>query len=126
MYLRTLLWIVFVVCANHSFSQHIDLRWRNVVGNRMGYWRDAADTVNINNIEKVKFASVGNQSVPNFGFDRASYWFKIDLTNRAPETHRLLEIDFSPLDYVDFYIQDSTGAWTNMTAGDMRPLQARD
>ena len=96
------------------------------MGNRMKYWRDAADTVTIDNIGKVNFKPVEGKSIPNFGFDRASYWFRIDLTNHAPETERLLEIDFSPLDYVDFYVQDATGAWIHMTAGDMRPLEARD
>ena len=38
----------------------------------------------------------------------------------------LLEIDFAPLDQVDFYIQDSTRTWIKMTAGDLLPLRARD
>ena len=74
----------------------------------MGYWRDTQDTVTIENIDAVNFSPLKKEGVPNFGFDYSAYWFKMEVSNKAAETAWLLEIDFAPLDQVDFYIQDST------------------
>src|SRR5688572_25014966 len=99
---------------------------RVVVGNSMGYWRDTEDTVTIQNVSHVKFKVVQNSGVPNFGFDYAAYWFRMEVENNSDVTDWLLEIDFSPLDHVDFYVQDSTEHWIQMTAGDLLPLAERD
>lgn len=98
---------------------------RVVVGNRMSFFRDAADTLTIDNIHKASFKSVPTSGTPNFGFDRASFWFKLEVTNVSDQTHWLLEIDFAPLDLVDFYIQDSSLQWIQNTAGDRLPLKVR-
>jgi hypothetical protein len=100
MYLRTLLWIVCFVFTNCVFAQHIDLSGRTVVGNRMGYWRDAADTVTIGDVSNLDFKKIEGSGIPNFGFDRAAYWFKMEITNHAADTAWLLEIDFAPLIFI--------------------------
>ena len=66
------------------------------------------------------------QGVPNFGFDYSAYWFKMEVSNKATVTEWVLQIDFAPLDQVDFYIRDSTDNWIKMTAGDLFPLSGRD
>ena len=125
MFLKALLLIGLFFVAHYTFSQQLDLTesGRVVVGNRMGYWRDTQDTVTIENIDAVNFSPLKKEGVPNFGFDYSAYWFKMEVSNKATETAWLLEIDFAPLDQVDFYIQDSTDNWNKMTAGDRLPLR---
>ncbi|HZI24623.1 MAG TPA: sensor histidine kinase [Chryseolinea sp.] len=114
--------------ANYTFCQPLELTesGRIAVGNRMGYWQDTTDTVAIDNVEGFEFNTLKKQGIPNFGFDYSAYWFKLELSNNSTQTEWLLEIDFAPLDQVDFYIQDSTAKWVHMTGGDLLPLRVRD
>src|SRR5688572_32406425 len=128
MFLKAFLLIGLFFVAHNTFCQPLDLTesGRVVVGNRMGYWQDTKDTVTIENIRAVNFYTLTKEGVPNFGFDNSAYWFKMEVSNRTAEAAWLLEIDFAPLDKVDFYIQDSTSTWIHMTAGDLLPLRVRD
>jgi signal transduction histidine kinase len=49
----------------------------------------------------------------------------MEVTNASSESQWLLEIDFAPLDLVDFYIRDSSEHWIHRTAGDRLPLNVR-
>ncbi|HEX6226705.1 MAG TPA: sensor histidine kinase [Chryseolinea sp.] len=128
MFLKAFLLIGLFFVSHYTLCQRLDLTesGRVAVGNRLAYFRDAMDTVTIENVGTVNFNTFNYQGVPNFGFDYSAYWFRIEVTNKSAETDWLLEIDFAPLDQVDFYIQDSTSRWIQMTAGDLLPLQARD
>ena len=128
MFLKAFLLFGLFFVAHYTFCQPLDLTEsrRVEVGNRMGYWRDTQDTVTIENINAVNFNTLKKEGVPNFGFDYSAYWFKMEVSNKTAETAWLLEIDFAPLDRVDFYVQDSTGNWIQMTAGDLLPMRVRD
>jgi signal transduction histidine kinase len=128
MFLKAFLLSGLFFVAHYTFCQPLDLTEsrREEVGNRMGYWRDTQDTVTIKNINAVNFETLKKEGVPNFGFDNSAYWFKMEVSNKTSNTAWLLEIDFAPLDQVDFYIQDSTSNWIQMTAGDLLPMRVRD
>ena len=128
MFLRARLLFGMLFVAHCTFCQVLELTesGRVVVGNRMGYWKDSGDTVTIDNIDAIHFDTLKKEGIPNFGFDYSEYWFKMEVSNKTADTEWLLEIDFAPLDKVDFYIQDSSSRWVHMTAGDLLPLQARD
>jgi two-component system, sensor histidine kinase LadS len=112
---------------NLSVAQHLVLTdsGRVVIGTRMLYWRDAVDTLTVKDVDNIKFQAITRGSVPNFGFDYAPYWFKMEIGNQSHYEDWLLEIDFAPLDQVDFYMFDSTGM-VHKTAGDLLPQHARD
>lgn len=99
---------------------------RVAVGNRMSFFRDTADTLTIDNLDQVTFLPIQKSGTPNFGFDRRTYWFKMEVSNASSATQWLLEIDFAPLDLVDFYIRDSANQWIHRTAGDQLPLNVRN
>ncbi|HYI76511.1 MAG TPA: sensor histidine kinase [Chryseolinea sp.] len=128
MFLKAFLLTGLFFVANYTFCQPLELTesGRIAVGNRMGYWQDTTDTVAIDNVEGLEFNALKKQGIPNFGFDYSAYWFKMELINNSTETEWLLEVDFAPLDQVDFYIQDSTAKWVHMTGGDLLPLRVRD
>src|SRR5688572_10111473 len=110
MFLKAFLLFGLFFVAHYTFCQPLNITEsrREEVGNRMGYWRDTQDTVTIKNINAVNFETLKKEGVPNFGFDYSAYWFKMEVSNKTSNTAWLLEIDFAPLDQVDFYIQDST------------------
>jgi two-component system, sensor histidine kinase LadS len=124
---RALLLMGFVLMVNLAVSQHLVLTdsGRVIVGTRMLYWRDSADTLTVADADHITFKAIASGSVPNFGFDYAPYWFKLEIGNHTDYKDWLLEIDFAPLDQIDFYMQDST-VLIHKTAGDLLPLQARD
>lgn len=90
------------------------------------YIRDAEGRFTIENIAAADMQPVDSTTSPSFGFDRAPYWFRLELTNASHEPEWLLEINFSPLDRVEFYIQDGDGNWISKVSGDTFPIEIRD
>lgn len=92
----------------------------------MGYIRDATGTVTLARIQHERFEPLDSADSPNYGFDRAVHWFKMELTNPSSQDQWLLEVAYAPLDQLDFYLQEASGGWIHKTAGDMQPIAVRD
>ncbi|HEY9008547.1 MAG TPA: sensor histidine kinase [Ohtaekwangia sp.] len=126
---RIFLAISLVLVSFQIFSQTIVLNktgWIEVKGN-LTHWRDEARKLTLDEIRLLKLDSVASDKAPNFGFDRAAHWFRIDVKNESPFTEWQLEVAYAPLDHVDFYIlSDSSLAWTHKLAGDRYPIKVRD
>ncbi|MBL0742260.1 sensor histidine kinase [Chryseolinea sp. Jin1] len=122
---RFLLVVGLLGSSTGVFSQTLVLtnEGRVPVKNHLHYWRDQTQTLTLANVQALRMLPVPGTESPNFGFDRAAYWFRMDVENESSEESWLLEIDYSPLDQVDFFAQDdSTGVWTQETAGDQFPI----
>lgn len=126
---RTILVIWLLALSGGAFSQTLvlDSTGRLSVGSRLSYFRDNSKQLTIDDAPGIAFVPVKGQKSPNFGFDQdAAYWFKVDVVNESGLKELLLEINFSPLDQVDFYTRDSLGTWITKEAGDHHPILIRD
>jgi two-component system, sensor histidine kinase LadS len=99
------------------------------IGNRVQYLEDKTNQLSIDSVVKANFINKFQTSTKaelNFGYQKSTYWFKIDLKNEANFLRTwLLEIDYPILDYVDFYYQNDKGEWQASQAGDMYPFSKR-
>jgi two-component system, sensor histidine kinase LadS len=80
------------------------------------YIRDEAGTLTLDEVRQAAFQPVAG--VPNFGFDKSVYWFRVEIKNLSHTTHWLLEIPFAPLDNVSLYEWNASGNWTERKSGD--------
>lgn len=124
--------LVWVICLLFKFcalaaqtSTLTDEGYLTPLDNLM-YIRDTDGQYTIDNIASAPMLRVDPTTSPSFGFDRTPYWFRLELTNQSPEPEWLLEINFSPLDKVEFYIQDGSGQWVHKVSGDTFPIEIRD
>jgi two-component system, sensor histidine kinase LadS len=119
--------MVLLVVLSQATAQTIELTSdkRQHVDGRLKYLRDETNSLTINDVSKKKLHAVTDEKAPNFGFDRTTYWFRVDLLNHTEREDWLLEIDFAPIDSIDFYVQ-SKGEWQHKVDGDMMPIAVRD
>ncbi len=62
----------------------------------------------------------------NLGYTRSAYWFRVDIDNpRGSERTALLEMDFPSLDFVDLYVPDGRGGFSETRTGDRRVFESR-
>src|SRR5688500_16722271 len=80
-----------------------DSGWVVVKGNMM-HWRDATGELTIDRIREMQLDSLPPADAPNFGFDRAVHWFRFDVTNDSHEKDWMMEVNYAPLDHIDFYM----------------------
>lgn len=123
------LWVIlliFEVCAIQAQTLTLSDEHRLSVGGGMLYIRDESETYTIDNISSAPMVPVAPETTVNFGFDRAPYWFRMDVNNRSSVADWLMEINFSPLDKVEFYIQGDSGQWLRKVSGDLYPITVRD
>src|SRR5262245_40786839 len=62
--------------------------------------------------------------VVSHGYTTAAYWYRFTLRNdggSGANAEWVLEVDFSPLDFVDFYV-NQRGTVTHVPTGDQRPI----
>ena len=65
-------------------------------------------------------------TIPNFGFSSSAYWFKLSLTNTSPNAiSKLIEIDYTLLNEVDYYQFDDDLLMANYILGHNIPFSAR-
>lgn len=67
----------------------------------------------------------------NAGYSRSAFWLKIDLhyrpSNPAAQRTWLLELAYPPLDHLDLYLPDATGAYRLVRqTGDALPFASRE
>lgn len=66
------------------------------------------------------------RGVPNFGFSRSAYWFRLRLHNPGSvELERLLEFDYPILDHIAVYHASADGAVQQWRLGDKYPFKHR-
>jgi two-component system, sensor histidine kinase LadS len=126
--MRFFLALLIISCgAPVALAQTIELTTdkRQHVEGRLKYIRDESNALTIAEVSRMRLSKISDNKAPNFGFDRTTYWFRIDLLNHTDREDWLLEIDFAPIDSIDFYIE-SGGAWMHKTDGDMLPIAVRD
>jgi len=63
---------------------------------------------------------------PNFGFNPAPHWFRVNLRNNSDQdVQRLVELSYALLDYVDFYLIQDGQIIQQVQTGDQRSMQQR-
>lgn len=51
---------------------------------------------------------------PNFGFKKANFWLKFQVSNKSTQTkYRYLELDYPLMDKLEIFSQDAQGSWVN-------------
>jgi PAS domain S-box-containing protein len=74
----------------------------------------------------VKFVA-STQDIPNFGMTNITYWFRFILENQSSEkTEVALEVGFSRLEDVQFFIPSQTGEYFKKQAGTNYPFNQRE
>src|SRR5689334_9610486 len=92
----------FIFLQHGAVAQTIELTSgkRQEVEGRIKYLRDESNSLTIDQVSKLKLLQVSDNKSPNFGFDRTTYWFRIDLMNHTDREDWLMEIDFAPIDSI--------------------------
>lgn len=97
-----------------------DSTTRRDVHDGISFLRDAGGALTIDEVPTMRFEEVAG--IPNFGFDNATYWFRLEIQNHAHVTDWLLEIPFAPLDNVSLFEldmrPDGDGRWIEHRSGD--------
>ncbi len=97
------------------------------VEGRLTYLRDEGHSLTIDDVLNKEFLSLPPDRVPTFGFNKASYWFKLELKNQSHFEKWYAEVAYAPLDSVNFYFQDdSTKLWRLKKSGDAYPISSRE
>jgi signal transduction histidine kinase len=96
------------------------------VNGQLSYLRDATLALTEADVQHMKFSPLPSSSSPNFGFDRAAHWFRIEVINVSQTPEWLLEVAYSPLDQIDVYSPDANGKMVHKTHGDHFPILERD
>lgn len=127
MYQRLHALLLFILISTLATAQDVELangQRMDVLGH-VRYLRDASNSLTIDEVRNLPFKQGSPDQAPNFGFDRHTYWFRVDIRNKTDLEDWLLEIDFAPLDSIDFFIHSDTG-WIHKTDGDVYPISERD
>jgi two-component system, sensor histidine kinase LadS len=116
-----------MLVATLATAQDVELNngQRMDVLGHLHYLRDASNTLDIERVQNMPFKHGPPDQAPNFGFDRNTYWFRVDIKNNTAMKDWLMEIDFAPLDSIDFFVKSDTG-WIHKTDGDVYPIGQRD
>ncbi|MFL6533810.1 MAG: 7TM diverse intracellular signaling domain-containing protein [Pseudomonas sp.] len=111
-----------------EFTQSLPL------GNALQVFEDASGTDSIDDV--LAQAAAGrfkphDKATLNAGYSRSAFWLKIDLHYRPgnPDAQRtwLLELAYPPLDHLDLYLADGTGAYRLVRqTGDALPFARRE
>src|SRR5689334_14850188 len=101
--------LILKVCAISAQTVTLTDDGRVVAGSNILFVRDEARSYTIDNIASAPMRSVDPESQASFGFDRAPYWFRVETNNASSIGEWLMEINFSPLDKVEFFVQDDAG-----------------
>lgn len=123
--LLTLLPVLLVFATATGQDVELASGQRMDVLGRVHYLRDGSGKLTIDQVSTLPFSQAPSGKAPNLGFDRTACWFRVDIKNNTALQDWLLEVDYAPLDSIDFYIQSDTG-WIHKTDGDVYPIAERD
>lgn len=126
--LRLPLSLLFALLVFQSVGQTVILTNEGnvAVEEKMLFWRDEAGSLTLEEVKLLQLNKLYSSGSPNFGFDRAAYWFKLEVTNHSDDPRWLLELTYSPLDQIDFYGHDESGNLVHKVSGDTYPIATRD
>jgi signal transduction histidine kinase len=119
--------LLFFLFSTMAVAQDVELNngQRTDVLGHVRYLRDASNSLTFDEVRNLPFKQGPLDQTPNFGFDRHTYWFTLDIRNNTHLEDWLMEIDFAPLDSIDFFIHSDSG-WVHKTDGDVYPISERD
>ncbi|WP_434605898.1 7TM diverse intracellular signaling domain-containing protein [Pseudomonas sp. R1-7] len=104
------------------------------LGHALQVFEDASGTASIDDVlaqaTSGRFKS-HDKATLNAGYSRSAFWLKVDLHYRPanPDAQRtwLLELAYPPLDHLDLYLADGTGAYRLVRqTGDALPFASRE
>jgi two-component system, sensor histidine kinase LadS len=122
-----LLIVVFILQDISAQTVVLKESGHSIVKGNLQFWRDYSGNMTVDDIEKLNLLPFDPQRSPNFGFDKTTYWFKVEVNNQSNQSDWLLEIGYSPLDQIDFYIQPDSGTTLiHKASGDIFPISIRD
>jgi PAS domain S-box-containing protein len=107
------------VAALNADSRRVELR------EQLDVLRDSAGTLRYEDLvsDSVVFRPADAGDISH-GYTRDAYWYRVTLHNTGPEgasSDWVIEVDFPPLDHVDFYL-DRDGDVTHVRTGDQEPV----
>lgn len=91
------------------------------------YLEDAGTGLSLEEAIKKKDWKRSNKPSLNFGYTRSVFWCRFTMENRSQETiESFLELEYSPLDDVEFYRPGADGKYTKTVTGDHYPFKQRE
>jgi signal transduction histidine kinase len=120
MYRRIFLIVAFITGWLTSFAQILELSepGRIDVNGQLSYFRDATQSLTLDDVRSTEFSRPLSKYSPNLGFDRAAHWFKVEIKNVSDASEWLLEVAYAPLDQIDFYVIGSDSNVIHKISGD--------
>lgn len=110
---------VIVDARTDTLPLGTQLQWRDDPDGRLGFADVAAPGADAT-------FQPSQRAVPNFGFTRSTYWFRMRLENRDPRQHDwLLENQYPLLDHLDVYLRTPDGRVTVVRGGRALPYGSR-
>ncbi|MEN8141343.1 MAG: 7TM diverse intracellular signaling domain-containing protein [Thermodesulfobacteriota bacterium] len=89
---------------------------------------DPSTTLTINDIVQPQNQSgftPSEEEMPSLGFSASAHWLRLVIHNKMDEdVHYYLEVDYPPLDNLDFFAPTATG-YKSWQTGDLRPFAGR-
>jgi signal transduction histidine kinase len=125
---RTILYFAFITSSLSCVAQPLVLpeHGRTGVNEYVSYLRDTTVALGLDGVKKLSFEKINSDHSPNIGFDRAAHWFKMEIINGSETPEWLLEVAYSPLDQIDFYLVGPDGVPIHKISGDHFPISQRD
>jgi two-component system, sensor histidine kinase LadS len=119
-----LILLPWFVSAQSSHQIVLDKQEEVEVSGKVYCLRDENGKLSIDEAAVAQFNSVNADVVPSLGFDKATYWFKLVISNRSA-SQWLMELSYAPLDEVELYLFDKTTGWSKQSSGDHLPVSTR-
>ncbi|KJH82546.1 histidine kinase [Pseudomonas fluorescens] len=132
--MRYLLMLLLCLSPLASALEFDDSTQNLPLGHALQVFEDASGTASID--EVLAQAAAGrfkphDKATLNAGYSRSAFWLKVDLHYRPanPDAQRtwLLELAYPPLDHLDLYLADGSGAYRLVRqTGDALPFASRE
>ena len=116
--------------ATTGFADEIDLNSSTELydpGAALLLYEDQSGTLSIQEIQSIdnRFERSGS-AAPNFGFTSTIVWAKFAIRNGTNSTSWILEHDYAPMDYIDFYLLRDGTLEKSAKSGDLVAQSERD
>lgn len=94
------------------------------VGLSLLIYEDKSNQLTFKDIESKLFLP-SNNLVPNLGITNSTFWIKIPITNVSNQSHFLLNLSLSSIDFVEFYDRDENNKLCCIQMGEHLPFSKR-
>ncbi len=120
---------VLLLCGTGLFAAPIDitsLRGDRPIGERTEILEDRSGQLEVLQVLKSQDFQRPSEAVPNPGQTNFAYWFRFRLQNNSEAVvERLLEVDYSNIDEVDFYLYSGDRRIRHERTGMSMPFDTR-